>query len=168
MLTQARLKELLSYDPLTGEFTNIKSGKGRKPVGSVVGSLNNTGYISSMIDQKNYLHHRLAWLYTHGYFPPEDVDHIDGVRTNNRLENLRLASRYQNCQNAARRSDNSSGTPGVVQVGKRWRSRVTLLGVHHHVGYFDTSEAAREAYLAAKAKLHTFQPTMRDALPSCI
>lgn len=167
MLTQARLKELLSYDPLTGEFTNIKRGKGRKPVGSIVGSMNNTGYKTSMVDQKNYLHHRLAWLYVHGYFPPEDIDHIDGVRTNNRLENLRLASRYQNCQNSAVRSNNTSGFVGVHAVGKRWRASITALGHTHNLGYFDTSEEAGTAYLEAKRRVHKFQPAPRS-IPSCI
>lgn len=168
MLTQARLKELLSYDPLTGEFTNIKSGKGRKPVGSVVGSTSNTGYVTSMIDGKNYQHHRLAWLYVHGYLPPEDIDHIDGIRANNRFANLRLASRWQNCQNTAIRSDNTSGTPGLNRVGTRWRVRTAVLGVYHHIGYFDTIEEAREAYLEAKARLHKFQPVPRYAQASCI
>lgn len=167
MLTQARLKELLSYDPLTGEFTNIKSGKGRKPIGSVVGSTSNTGYVTSMIDGRNYQHHRLAWLYVHGYFPPEDIDHVDGIRTNNRLANLRLASRWQNCQNADRRSDNTSGYRGVCPVGSRWRATITALGCRHNLGYFDTAEDAGRAYLDAKRRVHNFQPIPRGE-QSCI
>ena len=161
MLTQARLKELLSYDPLTGEFTNLKSGRGRKPIGAVVGSTSNSGYTTSMVDGKNYQHHRLAWLYVHGSFPPADLDHRDGVRANNRLANLREATRSENCQNAARRNDNTSGMTGVWSVGKRWRAKVCVDGRERHVGYFPTKEIARAAYLAAKAELHKFQPVPR-------
>lgn len=161
MLTQARLKELLSYDPLTGNFTNLKSGKGRKPVGTVVGSPHKDGYVTSMIDGKNYMHHRLAWLYVHGVLPEADTYHRDGNRANNRLKNLRPAERYQNCQNAATRSDNLSGATGVRQVGRRWRATVSVQGRHYHVGYFGDKAQAKQAYLDAKAKHHTFQPVAR-------
>lgn len=162
MLTQARLKDLLSYDPLTGEFTNLKSGKGRKPVGAVVGSTNNRGYTISMVDGKNYQHHRLAWLYVHGAFPPADLDHRDGVRTNNRLANLREATRSENCQNTAFKSiDNKFGCTGVWKAGNRWRARIAVSGVRHHIGYFTSKDLARAAYLAAKAEMHKFQPVPR-------
>jgi len=164
MLTQARLKELLAYDPTTGEFTNLKSGRGRKPVGTVVGSPNNTGYTTSMIGGKNYLHHRLAWLYTHSVFPPTDLDHRDGVRTNNALQNLRPATRAENCQNAATRNDNRSGSPGVRRVGARWRARLSVRGVHHHLGYFPDWQSAEAARLRAKREHHEFQPTPRHSL----
>lgn len=164
MLTQARLKELLSYDPLTGEFTNIKSGKGRKPVGAVVGSVGNSGYVTSMVDGKNYLHHRLAWLYIHGAFPSADLDHRDGVRANNALANLRPATRAENCQNATIRSDNASGQTGVCPVGKRWRVKVCVGGRERHVGYFVTKELAQLAYLSAKSEMHEFQPVPRSTI----
>lgn len=161
MLTQARLKELLSYCPETGEFTNIKSGKGRKPVGAIVGCAHKHGYVTSMVDGKNYLHHRLAWLYVHGYLPPADIDHRDGNRANNILLNLREATRSENCQNAATRSDNTSGQTGVWPVGKRWRAKVCVDGCEHHAGYFDTKELAQAAYLSAKTEMHKFQPVPR-------
>lgn len=164
MLTQARLQELLKYDPLTGEFTNIKSGKGRKPVGAVVGCAHKHGYVTSMVDGKNYLHHRLAWLYVHGYMPEADVDHRDGDRANNRLKNLREATRSENCQNAAKRSDNTSGFTGVWPVGKKWRAKVAVNGREHHAGYFATRELAQVAYLKAKAELHEFQPVPRELI----
>ena len=164
MLTQARLKELLAYDPLTGEFTNLKSGKGRKPVGTVVGSTSNSGYTTSMVDGKNYQHHRLAWLYTHGVFPPADLDHRDGVRINNRIANLRPATRSENCQNAALKSNNSAGYTGIWKVGNRWRARIAVGGVQHHIGYFGTELLARGAYLQAKTRHHEFQPTPRELI----
>ncbi len=164
MLTQARLKELLKYDPETGEFTNLKSGKGRKPVGAVVGSLSPTGYWTSMVDGKNYQHHRLAWLYVHGAFPPADLDHRDGVRTNNRLANLRPATRSENCQNAGLKSNNRAGKTGIWKVGSRWRARICVESVQHHIGYYATQELAEEAYLNAKREHHKFQPVPRHLL----
>ena len=164
MLTQARLKELLSYDPLTGEFTNIKSGKGRKPVGTVVGSAHKDGYVTSMIDGKNYLHHRLAWLYVHGYLPPADIDHRHGDRANNKLINLREAARFENCQNDALKTNNQCGITGVHRVGQRWRANITVHGHRTNLGYFSTANEAQSAYLAAKAELHNFQPIPRELL----
>jgi hypothetical protein len=117
-----------------------------------------------MVDGKNYQHHRLAWLYVHGAFPPADLDHRDGVRTNNRLANLREATRSENCQNAAKRNDNTSGFTGVWPVGKRWRAKVAVDGVERHAGYFATKELAQAAYLATKAELHKFQPIPRELL----
>lgn len=164
MLTQARLKELLHYDPETGDFTNLKSGKGRKPVGAVVGCAHKHGYVSSMIDGKNYLHHRLAWLYVHGRFPAADTDHADGDRTNNRLANLREATRAENCQNAALKANNRCGTTGIHQVGHRWRANITVRGQRTNLGYFATMQEAQSAYLAAKSDLHKFQPVPREAM----
>lgn len=153
MLTQARLKEFLSYDPETGAFTNIKSGKGRKPVGVVVGLPRGDGYTSSMIDGKNYLHHRLAWLYVHGEFPPADVDHISGVRNDNRLINLRPAERHENCQNIT--------TQDVRFESGKWRARICIQGQRHCLGRHTHREDAEAACLEAKMRLHTFQPTPR-------
>lgn len=160
-ITQARLKELLSYDPETGDFINLSSGKGRKAKGAVVGSLSPSGYWTSMIDGKNYQHHRLVWLYVHGRFPPADVDHRDGNRANNRLSNLREATRSENCQNAALKRNNTTGQTGVWPVGRRWRARLTVAGTHYHLGYFTDKPDADAAYLHAKSEFHTFQPTPR-------
>lgn len=153
MLTQARLKELLSYDPLTGIFTNLKSGKGRKPVGAVVGCPHKDGYTTSMIDGKNYMHHRLAWLYANGVFPPNDIDHINGVRTDNRLVNLRAAERFENNQNIAK--------AGVWFEAGKWRASIHVRGVKHYLGRHEHKPTAEAAYAAAKARLHLFQPTSR-------
>jgi hypothetical protein len=92
------------------------------------------------------------------------LDHRDGVRTNNRLANLREATRSENCQNAAKRNDNTSGFTGVWPVGKRWRAKVAVDGVERHAGYFATKELAQAAYLATKAELHKFQPIPRELL----
>ncbi len=143
MLTQARLKELLRYDPETGEFTRVKP-----------------------IDGTDYLQHRLVWLYIHGRFPLADVDHINGIRSDNRLANLREAARYQNHQNKSMQSNNTSGLIGVSWRSdrNRWVAQIRVLGINRYLGSFVDRSDARAAYLAAKETMHCFQPTPRELL----
>jgi hypothetical protein len=117
-----------------------------------------------MVQGKNYMLHRLAWLYMTGAFPPADIDHRDGNRRSNVWTNLRAADRAENNQNMSVRKDNSSGVPGVCRVGDRWRVRVTVRGTHHHVGYFADLTAAKDAQAVAKARYHTFQPVARASV----
>jgi len=134
-LTQERLKEVLLYDFETGIFvrrinvSNIKSG-------AIAGSKLKTGYMEVGIDNVSYLQHRLAWLYVHGYFPENQIDHIDRVRDNNRLGNLREVSRSCNSMNSYKRSDNTSGIKGVCwdKGAGLWKSRISLNGLSIYVG----------------------------------
>lgn len=167
MLTQDRLKELLKYDPLTGEFRAATGGvTGRWRAGRLCGSTHGSGYRQSCIEGTSHYHHRLAWLYVYGEWPPEEIDHKNGDRADNRIANLRLASRHQNLQNTATRNDNTSGMPGVrcLPSGK-WRARICSQGTWHHLGHFATLVDARGAYLVAKAELHAFQPVPRELIP---
>jgi len=131
MLTQEKLKEILSYDPETGIFVWIKRGK-------VAGSLNSKGYIHLRVDKKSYQVHRLAWLYTYGYFPEHDIDHLNGIRNDNRVENLREVSRACNLQNQKINSKNTSGFPGVCwhKQLKKWMARGMLQQKHVYLGYY--------------------------------
>lgn len=102
--------------------------------------------------------HRLAWQYATGDVPAADIDHINGVKNDNRLANLRPATRAQNMQNQRRaRSDNATGILGVGCVRGRWKSQIQSDGIRMHLGTFDTAEHARSAYLDAKAARHPFQ-----------
>lgn len=100
MITQARLKELLSYDRQTGLFTRRVPNKVR-PKGFVYGAAENK-YVQISIDGRTYPAHRLAWLYVHGKFPvrPFEIDHIDRRKNNNAFDNLRVVTRSQNRRNA--------------------------------------------------------------------
>src|SRR5690606_34614864 len=96
MLTQQRLKELLYYDPETGIFTRLVGRSGpRARAGDVAGSDNGKGYIRIYVDGRPYKAHRLAWFYMHGEWP-EEIDHRNGERADNRLSNLRPVTRQQN------------------------------------------------------------------------
>lgn len=172
LLTQSRLKELLSYDPETGVFTHL-TNRGYH-LGLTAGYLKrSSGYWVIEVDGKKYYAHRLAWLYTTGSFPAAGMDHRDGNRSNNVFTNLREATAAENNQNRViRHQPSSAGYTGVyyspknglkVRKTKPWRSRIKVGRKTHTIGYFATPEEAHAAYLAAKAQLHTFSPTLRTA-----
>lgn len=164
MLTQSRLKQLLHYDPDTGVFTWL-ANRGRKAkTGGMAGSINTCGHRQIKIGGRAYMAHRLAWLYVHGAWPKDQTDHINGVRDDNRIANLREATQSENNQNVAMYSNNTSGFIGVswFPATMKWKAQIKVNGGVKHIGYFDMPEAAHAAYLAAKAELHTFNPCVRE------
>ncbi|WP_278445217.1 HNH endonuclease [Stutzerimonas kunmingensis] len=154
MLTQERLKELLSYDPATGVFT-WKKARGNKPAGSTAGTVNH-GYLVTKCDKIGYLNHRLAWLYVHGSFPELEIDHINRDKADNRLCNLRLATTSQNQHNAAVRSDSTTGVKGVSlhRPSNKYRAAICVKGERTVLGYFTTIAEAAAAYAYAADRLH--------------
>jgi hypothetical protein len=98
-LTQERLKELLHYDPETGIFTNLTQRGGHAKKGAVAGTKNSIGYVCIRIDYDQYRAHRLAWLYVYGEFPEKFIDHMNEIRDDNRIINLRLATHQENLHN---------------------------------------------------------------------
>ena len=145
MLTQKRLKEVLHYDPETGDFT-WKVNRGGARIGRVCskGTMNN-GYSQIRIDYKPYLAHRLAHLYMEGYFPEHDMDHKFGVRDDNRWAKLSHVSRVCNTQNRVISSRSTSGFPGVGWDGynNKWRVDIRAQYKSHYLGrYADPLEGA--------------------------
>jgi hypothetical protein len=147
MLTQTELKRLLHYDPETGIFTRLIAKCNKVKVGEMVGNRNPKGYLRVNIMNKTHLLHRLAWLYVYGYSPKE-IDHINGVKDDNKIENLREAERYENMWNRDKPSTNTSGYKGVDwdRQKMKWRARCRLDGKRKHLGFFDTKDMAAEAY----------------------
>jgi hypothetical protein len=113
------------------------------------------------IDGEFHYLHRLAWLYMTGKWPDPECDHRDGDGLNNRWVNLREADRARQMQNVAPSKSGASGLLGAHKSKDRWISSITVGGRQHYLGRFATAEEAHIAYLAAKARLHTFQPTPR-------
>ncbi len=150
MLTLDAARERLAYDPDTGAFYRNKTRK-------TVGYLSHKGYIRIDIGKNWYSGHRLAWLMTHGEWPTEQVDHINGNRADNRIENLRLADRNINAQNQREASAGcASGFLGVYPVGNRWKAQIRHPIERRivYLGHFDTREEAHEAYVSKKRELH--------------
>ena len=151
-------KEFVSYDPDTGVFRRLKSNGGVE-AGSIAGHRHNAGYVAVSIRSKHYLAHRLAWLITYGAWPEGDVDHINGDRADNRLVNLRVATRVQNMQN--RKGVGARSKSGLLGAsphrdGRRWVAHIRANGKNRYLGLFDTAEQAHQAYMVAKAELHPF------------
>lgn len=154
MLSQEQLKSVLHYCPETGIFTWLKSARSGW-VGKSAGSVMNRGYACIQLSGKSYLAHRLAWLYTQGFFP-EFIDHINSDRLDNRIANLRPATRRQNNINVLRTSANTSGFKGVHwdKPTERWRAQITIEGKKTYLGSFASPEEAHEAYKKAALEHH--------------
>ena len=157
-LTQDRLKECLRYDPDTGYFFWIKRNSNRIKIGDRAGTKQNCdGYAEIQIDGVLRKAHRLAWLYVYGEFPQGQIDHINGDRFDNRIVNLRDATPQENTHNQnLPHKHNKSGFLGVVvKPNGTFYASIRLNKKSIHLGSFPTAELAHEAYLEAKANLHT-------------
>jgi hypothetical protein len=150
--TQSDLIRALHYNPETGVFTRIIGGA----IAGTVGKDNR--YRKICVLGKQYYAHRLAWLYMTGEWPPEQVDHRDCDRDNNRWGNLRLATSAQNKWNAVLRKDNRTGLKGVKLHTQyeipHWVARVRFEHKEHHLGVFNCPVAAHLAYVVASSRLH--------------
>lgn len=153
MLTQEALRKRVHYDTVSGIFIR-KTKAYQAPLCSIVTSKDTKGYTRIRIAGKRYLAHRLAWFYMNDEWPPEEIDHINGIRTDNSAANLRLANRFQNKRNTKTYRNNKSGLKGVSwhATSKKWRARILKDGKELNLGVFDTPEAANAAYAVASVK----------------
>lgn len=170
MISQERLKQLFLYDPDTGHLIyrerardNFKSHirwvtHNRYRVGQPAGSINNGGYVKIHIDGVYYSAHRLIWLFIFGDWPsyPEfEIDHVNGVKTDNRIQNLRKCTKSMNQRNGSMRINNKSGVIGVnwVESKQAWIARIWDGPHHRYLGRFTDIEDAREARAKAEREL---------------
>lgn len=155
-LTQEYLKSVLNYCPETGVFTWRVTGRGRR-LNRVAGyDDGRTGYQYISVGGKRYLAHRLAWLYIIGDWPKDQIDHIDGEKSNNIFSNLREANNSQNNSNKPAQQNNQSGYKGVSFVNRKkpWVAQLTVEGKNIWIGRFETKELAYAAYCKAAEKHH--------------
>ena len=149
----------LAYSQETGVFTWRTSTRGHR-AGAIAGSVHaGHGYVSISVGGRRFFAHRLAWLVTNGQWPPLGIDHINGNRSDNRISNLRLATRSENQQNLrGPMRNNAAGVLGVclVKSGK-FQAQITVDGRQQYLGLHPTPEAASGVYLAAKAQQHPYQ-----------
>ena len=155
-LSAAQARELLDYAPDTGLLTWKATGTGRRS-GGEAGNRNTDGYVRTTIKYRAYANHRLAWMIYYGEWPKDQVDHIDGDRSNNRIFNLRQASSAINNQNLRRAHPNNKlGVLGVYYDGvhSKYLAHISVSGKQKYLGRFNSLEEASNAYLAAKRALH--------------
>ena len=154
LLTQEELKQLLHYDPETGVFTWLVDSNRKVKAGSIAGYKHSKGYVEVGISEFIYKAHRLAFLYMTGNFPLDCVDHINGIRDDNRWLNLRSCTNQQNQFNRRVYKDNKSGYKGVGKIGDKWQAKICIGGVRRSIGTFDTPELASQAYQNHAKKVH--------------
>jgi|ERR1019366_8996952 hypothetical protein len=153
LITAARVRELISYDPETGIFIWI--GSKQKPRnGTVAGGPHVCGYVWMRLDNIHYMAHRLAWIYMTSRWPIADIDHINTERSDNRWCNLREATRSQNRANSRKPITNTSGFKGATKAGNRWVAQIWQSGKMNYLGRYDTAKLANDAYLRAAIEHH--------------
>jgi len=151
------LHEMFQYNKDTGVFTWKQKRRGLF-VGDKAGCLDkDSGYIKIRINNKLYYAHRLAWLYEIGEWPINQIDHKNQIKSDNRIDNLRLATNFENSGNRAKNKNNTSGFKGVCwsKQNKKWCAQIGHKNKKiMHLGFFATPELAHDAYVAAATKLH--------------
>lgn len=154
-LTAEFVRSVLDYDPVTGNLSWKRNpGRWNRHGGKPVNSVDRTGYIRFMICGRNYFAHRIIWLLMKGAWPSAQIDHISGVRNDNRLTNLREETHVENSRNTKVKNMNTSGEKGVywhIQSNK-WKAQISLYGKRKHLGLFSDITAASAAYEKAAAE----------------
>lgn len=149
IINQEKLKELLDYDPETGLFSQKTPSRITTKAWTTTGK----GYIRIRIYGKQYRAHRLAWLYVNGYWPSNYIDHINGIRSDNRISNLRDVTNRQNHQNRKIHIDGKLvGTYFNKKINK-WQAFISISGKKKFIGNFNNQTEAHQAYLLECSKL---------------
>lgn len=140
----------VNYNPLTGEFTRIKILNDHPAhmwrLGEVIGNSTSNGYIEISVGEDKYSAHKLAWYIVYGEYPTESIDHVNGDKQDNRIENLRLSSALENMRNRGKNKNNTTGANGVYLTSSgRYRARIKINGKLIGLGTFDSVESAEKA-----------------------
>ena len=156
-LSQHELQSIFEYDPFTGTVF-WKQGRSNMIKGSIAGCIHPSGYKVVTVNSKTHKLHRIIWNMFVGPIPKGFyIDHINGNKIDNRIENLRLATNSQNQQNRPAPKNSSSGYRGVTwhKAAKKWMSRICCNGKRITIGLFETPEDAYKAYQREAKKLFT-------------
>ena len=145
MISIEELREVLRYEPTTGDLIWRIHASDKVRAGAKAGSRRKDGYIAIRVRGHRLLAHRAAWA----------IHHINGITSDNRIANLRSVSQRTNIENQRRaRSNSSTGLLGAFRERQRFSSRIVVNGVAIRLGVYNTAEEAATAYLEAKRKLH--------------
>lgn len=163
LITQAYLKSLFEYKD--GQLI-WKVARQKIRIGQVAGTLQKTGYIHIGIDGEQYVAHRLIWLYHHGVWPEQLLDHINRQKDDNRIQNLREVSQQQNMRHTKIHSHNTSGHCGVQwnKTAGKWCAKITVNQKLLHLGLFTNLEDAISARKAAELQ-YNFSPFHGNTAP---
>ena len=156
MLTQDELKSIFHYNPETGVFTWLIKPAKHLNIGKVAGNYDGDGYINITYKGKKLRAARLAWLYIHGISPTKNIDHINRIKTDNRICNLRTVTNSQNQMNIGLKKDNTSGYKGVTlcKITNKWRAMIRVNGKNKSLGYYDSIDVASKVYNKTAKELH--------------
>lgn len=154
-LTAGRVREIFDYNSETGIFIYRINRGGSKSKGDKAGFIAPNGYRLISINHHEYCAHRLAWLYVYGRMPAKNLDHINRLRDDNRILNLREATQSQNLANKTKQSNNTSGFKGVSwhKAARKWVACIKARGQYKYLGLFKTPESAHQAYCYAAYEL---------------
>lgn len=161
------IDRLLSYDAKTGDLIWKPRGIAKidgRLAGKKAGRISPTGYLFVGVNYRTFLAHRVAWRLARGVWPDGEIDHVNGNRADNRLENLRVATRSENMQNvraSCRRYGRLMGA-SWNSADKNWKAQICVSGKRIYLGAFATEVAAHAAYRKAKSELHRFNPCLRE------
>ena len=155
-LTAQLLRELLHYEPSTGVFTRLVATSGLYGcVGRVCGTPDKDGYSRISLMSRKYGAHRLAWLYTTGSWPKQQIDHINGNRSDNHISNLRDVTPRMNTENQTRSHLRSKvRLLGVSECKNKFRATIQVDGRRINLGVFESAEAAHAQYIKSKRVMH--------------
>lgn len=166
-ITAEMCRQLVRYDPQTGKLfwrwrsrewfadqRAFSSWNAKHADREAFIQPNDEGYLRGVMLRRTFRAQRVAWAVFHGHWPAGEIDHINGLKADNRIENLRDVPKKANCRNRRIRSDNRSGATGVALDlnTMRWRATIRALGRNVHLGVFDTKESAVAARAAAQAE----------------
>lgn len=148
MITQEYLHSVLDYNQDTGIFTWKKQVSNAIKSGDIAGGKHNRGYVCFKIHGKLYVAHRIVWIYVYGTLPKDQLDHINGIKSDNRLCNLREANNSENVRNQKLRKSNKSGFKGVSwnKRANKWVAQCRANGKVNFLGFFDSTELASKSY----------------------
>lgn len=148
------ISDSLAYDAATGKMT-WRVASSRAAVGQAAGHIDAQGYLRVRVNGAKYLQHRVAWFLAYGEWPKGQIDHINGVRHDNRIANLRDVNGTINNQNERHaRKNSSTGLLGVAPHKGRFKAQIKKDGKQTYLGLFDDAESAHAAYVTAKREMH--------------